>query len=290
MTPPTVSTLASALLLTLALAAGANAADHQMRVTEVHLSVQDPALAFVELQDAAGETYPSLAYTLASHDGSGQVIGQQTFNPPYGFANTTAPFLVAAMGVSPRDATLTIPLGGARKVCFYRGAATNDPIHCLSFDAVPDGRSAQRTSSGGVVLACPTPDAPNRQSDEGCSGSGNPTTPPTADTDPPGLTLTGKGRQRVGRLRLGVVVDEQATLSVSGSIRVAGRKRPLAKVVVPAEPGAIRQVRTKLTGADLTAARRALARGEQLTAKVRVAARDAAGNTTLRRRSIQVTS
>lgn len=282
-------TLASALLLTLALAPGANAADHLMLVNEVAPSTQDPGLAFVELQDPAGETFPSLAYTLASLDANGQMIGQQTFNPPYGFANTAEPFLVGATGVAPRDATLTISLAAARQVCFYRGAGTSDLIHCLVFDAVPDGRSAQRTSSGGVVQACPTPDAPNRPTAEPCLGAPNPMAP-LVDATPPELALAGKRRQRVGRLLVGAVVNEQATLRTSGFIRVAGRNRPFVRMVAPAEPGATTRFRIKLTAAGLKAARRALDQGNKLTAKVRVTARDAAGNVSVKKRSIDVRS
>lgn len=282
-------TLTATLALTLALATAAGAADHQMHVTEVHPSGQDASQAFVELQPAASESYPALSYTLASLDGSGQVLGQQTFNPPYGFANTTAPYLVGATGVTPRDATLAIPLAAARRVCFYRGAGTSasNLIDCLSFDAVTDGRSAQRTSPGGVVQACPTPDAPNRQTAEPCAGAPAASGPP-ADVRAPRLTLAAKLIQRVEAVRVSAVVDERSTLTMTGFIRVEGRKRRFVKIVTPSAPGATTRIRAKLTAAGRRAARRALNQGRDVTAEVRVAARDDAGNTTVTTRSVML--
>ncbi len=169
-----------------------------MHVTEVHPSPSNPALGFVELRDTAAETFSATSYTLASHDGSGAVIGQQTFTPPYGFSGSSQPFLVGAAEVQPRDGTLRISLTRARKVCFYRGAGTAEPIHCLAFDEVPDGQSAQRTSSDGVVLACPTPDAPNRESAGTCAAPA-PNQLPAAGQPAPDLRAHGRSSSPRGR-------------------------------------------------------------------------------------------
>ncbi len=277
----------------LALAAPAQAADHQMRVTEVHTSPSNPALGFVELQDKAAETFPATSYTLASHDGSGAVIGQQTFTPPYGFSGSSQPFLVGAAEVQPRDATLTISLAGARKVCFYRGTGTADPINCLTFGEVPDGQSAQLTSSGGVVLACPTPDAPNRDSAGTCSAPA-PTQPPPPSGQPapdlvaPRQFLVAKRTQRLGRLAVRVRVNEPSTLIAVGSMKVGKKRLVFRKVKRFARAGVRVTIRFKLTKKNARIARRALRRGRKLTATIKVAARDRAGNTSRRKRAVRV--
>jgi hypothetical protein len=280
-------TAAVAATLTLALAGGANAADHRSHVEEVDPSAQDPTMAFVEFRDTAGESFPSPAYTLGSRDASGRVLGQQTFNPPYGFANTTEPFLIAGPGRSTRDAALTIPLTGARKVCFYRGFGTSDEIHCLSFDAVPDGQSAQRTSTGAVVFACPTPDAPNKESAGPCPGS-EPGPSPVADDRKPGVVVTVDRAQRVRELRVSVAVDEQATLTVSGASQVAGRSVAYKKATRAVDGGSEATIRIQLTPKRLKTVKRALARGQKLEAKLKIVARDLAGNVAATKRTVRL--
>lgn len=246
-------------------------------------------MAFVEFRDTAGESFPSPAYTLASRDASDRVLGQQTFSPPYGFANTTEPFLIAGPGRATRDATLTVPLTNARKVCFYRGFGTTDEIHCLSFDAVPDGQSAQRTSSGTVVFACPTPDAPNKEAAGPCAGP-DPGLGPVADDRKPMVVVSGERSQRVNDLRLGVVVDEQAALTVSGTTQVAGKAIAFKRATRAVQAGARSTLRIQLAPERLKTVKRALARGQKLEAKLKIVARDPAGNVTVTKRSVRLKS
>lgn len=314
-------TLIATFALTLTLASGARAADHLLQVSEVQPSAPDPTLAFVELRDAGSEPFPAAAYTLASRDESDQVIGQQTFAAPYGFANTSQPFLVGAAGVQPRDATLTISLSGARKVCFYRGTGTGtaNEIHCLAFSAVPDDRSAQLTTSETVVFACPTPDAPNNQTSGPCStadapvadapaesstqqappDSGGSPPPPTTTSPPttttaspvvderaPAISVSTPRTQRLKRLRIRAVTDEQATLAVSGFVRVQGRRHRFVRTIRAAEAGATSTIRIRLRAAGFEAVGGALRRGERPTARIRISARDAAGNDAVVKRAI----
>lgn len=280
---PQIRTSLLLLFAVFASTAPAQAADHQMHVSEVHPSPANAALGFVELLDASAETFPATSYTLASLDGSGAVIGQQAFTPPYGFARSAEPFLVGAAGVQPRDATLTISLAGARKVCFYRGAGTSDPIHCLVLGDVPDGQSAQLTSTDNVVLACPTPDAANRQAPGTCATPGLPT-----DLRSPDQALTAKKRQRIGRLAVSVVVDEASTLTAAGSIQLGRRRLAFKKVTRSTPAGAKTTIRLKLSIKDARLARRALRRGRRLKAKVRIVARDRANNTSLAKRTVNL--
>jgi len=289
------------LMLSLALAAGAQAADHLTQVSEVHPSATDAGMAFVELHNPGAESFPSLSYTLASVDASGAILGRQVFNPPYGLAGNTQPFLIGGASRQPRDAALTIPLAGARKVCFYRGTETSDPIDCLSFGEVPEGQSAQRTSSGTVVFACPTPDTANRQTAEPCPGAApTPASAPapvptetnvaTADIRAPGLSISARRVQQLGRLRLGVVVDERATVTVSGSVRVAARSFALATVKRATPAGTRTTLTLKLTRKGTAAVRGALRRGARVTVTARVAARDLAGNVSVKKLRITVKS
>ncbi len=303
-------TAALSLMMSLALVAGAQAADHVMHVTEVYPSASDPGMAFVELQDTASEPFPAPGYALASLDASGAELGRQVFTPPYGFASNAQPFLVAADGRPTRDAALTIPLAGARKVCFYRGVNTKEVIHCLTFDTPPEGQSAQLTSTDAVVSACPTPDAANKQAAGPCAGV---TPPPTVGSDPttapapgatppapaaapaadlraPTLRLSARRLQRLGQLRLSVLVDERATVTVTGTGLAAGRKFALIKLRRVCAAGTRTVLRPKLTRAGTEAVRRAVKRGTRPVATVKIVARDSAGNVTTKRLKITLTS
>lgn len=289
-----------ALALAASLAGTAQAADHRMEVTEAHPSASDPSMAFVELQDPAAESFPDLSYTLASLDASGNVIGQQTFNPPYGFANTAEPFLVGAAGRQGRDATLTISLAGARKVCFYRGAGTSQTIDCLSFDEVPEGRSAQDTSAETVVYACPTPDAPNRQTSEACAAAPAPVAtmgtmpppvvapPPAADTRAPVQSIGAARLQRLRLLGARVRLNESARLTVTAATKIGTKKITFRKISRQLAGGAKASLRFKLSAAKSAVIRRSLGRGARPTVVVRVVARDAAGNVSKRTLKIRL--
>ncbi len=297
------------VIVTLVLAASAQASDHLMQVTEVHPSASDPGMAFVELQDLAFEPFPSTSYTLASLDASGAVLGQQVFSSPYGFAGNAQPFLAGALNRQPRDAALTIPLAVAGKVCFYRGTGTSDAIHCLTFAAVPEGQSAQLTTSGAVVFGCPTPVAANRQSAEPCaSASPTPgpapapldpalvpaspasTSAPIADRRAPKLAISARRVQRLGRLRASVIVDERSRVSASGSFRIAGRALALITTRRQVVAGVRTTLRLTLTRQRTAAVRRALKRGAAPTVIVKVVARDSAGNRSTRKLKISLKS
>jgi hypothetical protein len=96
----------------------------------------------------------------------------------------------------------------------------------------------------------------------------------SADTKAPTQTIFASSRQNVASLYLLITVHENGRLKVTAR---AGRYRysSVSKRAVQHIPN---QVRLKLSGGSLRAARKSLRRGHRLTATVRSTARDRAGN------------
>jgi hypothetical protein len=117
-----------------------------------------------------------------------------------------------------------------------------------------------------------------------------PSTPPQpADTVPPRLALGGLMRQsaRAGAVTVRVqCVTEACRVDASGTARVPGRKRqlPLGRASASATAGQAVVLRLRLPAA----ARRALREGHVVRATITVTARDAAANTTIRRRLVRL--
>jgi hypothetical protein len=295
-----------------ALAAPAAAEHHLMKVNEVFPSPGDPDARFVELLDPVPEPFPTPPYVLQAFDASDVSLGSQQIPAPVPFVNSTAPFVYGGSAVSVRDGNLTMQIPPATaQVCFM---VMTTRINCLNFAglALQPGQSAQRQSPCGIAVAAPTPNAANAPCGAG-GGTGTPGTPggtpggspggtpsgggqpggTPGDTAAPTALLRGKARQDIDKLAIGVELSEDATLTVSGRVSVprprAAATFRLKSVRRQVQAGRRVTVRLKLSRRGRTAAKAAIRRGLRVRARVRVSARDGAGNTVTRRRSIRLT-
>jgi hypothetical protein len=130
-----------------------------------------------------------------------------------------------------------------------------------------------------ILAGCPPPPPP--------ADTDQP--PPPADTVAPRLALGGpvrlSSRARAVSVKVGCVT-EACQIEAVGVARIEGRKSPLSlgSASASAAPGRAVVLRLRLP----LAARRALRRGHHLRATITVTARDAAGNTTVRRRFVRL--
>ncbi len=117
------------------------------------------------------------------------------------------------------------------------------------------------------------------------------TAPPPPDTTPPGVTLGGKLRQKVGRrVRVRVTLTEDAGVRASGKV-VIGQSKTLALKRVKTRQvaqGATTMFALAVPTRTLAAIKKALRRHRPVTAKITVIAHDAAGNTTTKRRKVKI--
>lgn len=162
------------IALILASSSTAFAADHLARIGEVMISNQgSTASQFIEIEDPAGESFPSPPYSLGVFDAAGGALGtvSLTINAGttrYLIATTTAAtqFSVTA------NATLSVTLPANGQACFIRMSAR---LHCFAWGNVtsaiiggvnntgaspPDGMSVQRIS-GQYTVGTPSPGAAN---------------------------------------------------------------------------------------------------------------------------------
>ena len=93
-------------------------------------------------------------------------------------------------------------------------------------------------------------------------------------------------------MAISVELSEAAALTVSGTVNVPGAARTLRFKTVrrQAQAGQRVTVKLKLSRKARGAVKAALRRGRRIKASVKVSARDSAGNTTTRRRSIRLTN
>lgn len=291
--------LAAAVPIWLALAASASADHHLIQVTEVYPSAS-PAEQFVELRDPFLEPFPHAHYTIAALDENNAVLDQQVLDPPYGFKNSTEHFLIRDVGDLPLAMNVGAP---AAKVCFYRDNVPQPSalVNCLDWRGVGFGndQSAQRQPCGIAAAATPTPDAVNMNTGA-CSSGGGPggggpgggtgNDVPGGDTLAPRQSVAARRRQDIDRLVVSVRPNEAVALTASAGVNVPGASRTLPFRVVRRSVGAgVRaRLRLKLSRRNLRSAKRALRRGRRLIAKVKLSARDAAGNVSTARRSIRL--
>jgi hypothetical protein len=117
------------------------------------------------------------------------------------------------------------------------------------------------------------------------------TAAPPADTTPPGVTLGGKLRQKAGRrVRVTVTLTEDAGVRASGKV-VIGQSKTLALKRIKTrqvEQGVKTTFALVVPTRTLAAIRAALRNQKPVTAKITVIARDAAGNTTTKRRKVKI--
>jgi hypothetical protein len=246
-------------------------------------------------------------------DGSGAEVADSPQDLGNPFPHLTQTYLIAAPGLGGGDATLTIALPqAAGQVCFtaFGGA---ERVHCMAYGcpasilsstggsqagfAPADGSSLQRRT-GGLFAGGPTPDAANTATTAAncpSTGGGNPAGPGggSADTVRPKVTASAKKSQDVDKLSVSVRLTETAKLTVSGSVSVPGSSRTLRfKTVRRTLKGAVKKkIRLRLSKARLGSVKRSLRNGHKLKAKLKLQAKDAAGNKSLGKRiSIRLTN
>lgn len=121
---------------------------------------------------------------------------------------------------------------------------------------------------------------------------GTPAPGPTPDTTVPTLNA-GKtpSTQRVGskqHLTLTLTASEAATLTVTGTIKVAGKDPVLARTTAALAAGSRTTVRVKLGTKAMKALRREWAKRRTPVAKLQLALRDAAGNVSTVKRQVKL--
>jgi hypothetical protein len=116
---------------------------------------------------------------------------------------------------------------------------------------------------------------------------------PIVDVKPPAIRLGGKRIQKAGK-RVSVVVkatSENVRATASGKVSIRGKKKAHKLKGVKARfiaRGHRATLRLKVSKKALRAIKRALGRHRKVRARLTIKARDAAGNTTIKRRTIKL--
>jgi MYXO-CTERM domain-containing protein len=151
------------------------AADHLAKIGEVMVSNQGSTSSqFIELEDPAGEPFPSPPYTMNIYDAAGASLGVVALTIPSGTTRLliATPTAATQFGVT-AQATLNVTLPPNAQACFQRQQFR---IHCFAWGTITsaiiadgsnstgaspaDGMSVQRVS-GIYTVGTPSPGAPN---------------------------------------------------------------------------------------------------------------------------------
>jgi hypothetical protein len=208
-------------------AAAPAAAEDGMRVNEIYPS--GPGGAFVELLSVyqGGEPFRDPSYDVVSYDAAGNEIAARTFLPPYPFEWRTTPFVLGDGGDAPPLAVAP----GSGRVCFRIGG-TSDTLHCLRYEDVPPGQSAQRQPCGRSGTAAPTRGQENT-SLAVCEGRRPCDDYRLIERFPPKMRVLGKKTQDVDKFTLRFVLNEDGDVNVRGSAVVnhSRRNRQVASMI-----------------------------------------------------------
>ncbi len=157
---------------------------------------------------------------------------------------------------------------------------------------VADG--ADTGEDGGARFALNPASAPPGAAPSGSSTSGGKAAAPKAvDVTPPLAILAGKKTQKLGK-SIGLVVratNENLFVSVSGSVSVPGAAKTYRLTAVKNRflaRGTKRTLKLKLSRKARRAIRRALSKGKKVRANLTVRVRDAAGNSTTKKRTVKL--
>jgi len=156
-------------------------------------------------------------------------------------------------------------------------------------DGVPDSSDACPTVPANTPDGCPVPTGPGGGNPGGPPGNGS----PVPDTTPPGAGLSAGKPHKLGHSLHAVVeaTTEEMWASVSGSLSVPGAAHVYG---LGAAEGRIVASGTKATfGLHVpkkarTAANRVLRAGHGVTVRLKLSARDAAGNVTTKRLTLKL--
>jgi DNA-binding beta-propeller fold protein YncE len=197
-----------------------------------------------------------------------------------------APFLQpSSLAVSPDDGSVYVadPTGGT--FTHFRANATGrlDFAGCMS----QDGSAGACTDVPGNAFGDPrrvaiSPDGDSVYVTAGLASSVShftrevPPPPATADTDPPGLTLTTKEKSQAGKpIKVTLACDEPCTVELTGTAKPKGGKRKaLGAKNADLGTGTAETLTLKPKGK----LKRKLKRADRGNANVEATARDAAGN------------
>jgi hypothetical protein len=184
--------------------------------------------------------------------------------------------------------------GDVRSLVLARPSATGDSptgitrANVFSFGEDSCGHLYMASGSGevdvlvdGSVTPCPPPDPPD------------PDPQPRDDRRPPGLTVARKFRQHLKphrSLYVTVSCDERCAVTAGAKIPVQGRARPVRAAASLLSLRRDRRVRIRLLlrSSAARAIRDALDDGETVRGTLKVVARDAAGNQTVKTRPVRV--
>ncbi|HZI90862.1 MAG TPA: hypothetical protein VFD31_04435 [Thermoleophilaceae bacterium] len=287
-------------------AAPASATFHLNKVNEVMLASSSggASVQFVEFLDKGGsaEIFPPTMgpFKLVVYDAAGNKLGEHVLSGPALSSARAAgrPYLVStvaadiAFGVT-GDERLDVTLPqGAGQVCFV-ATAQSEAYSCLTWGrltkAIPTnqnsgtgsangaaplpGQSAQRQPDDTIQSAPPTPKAANR------AGTAAPS--PTRRFAGMRVAASRVKVDRTGRARVPLRCPAGTNGPCKGRLTLRDRGTTIGRASFTLRRGRTRTVKVKLS----RAARRKLARGGRLSARARVAAEDAVGQsrTTSRR-------
>jgi hypothetical protein len=164
--------------------------------------------------------------------------------------------------------------------------------HVFEFTVTSANEIVGVTDVGDGSPICPRPVSGGGGGGGGGSGGGG-GTGGKGDKLPPSFRLLRALRvQDVDKLSVSVRLSEPATVTASGTVTVrAGASKivRLASVTRTVRPGTTKKLRLRLGKRALARVKRALKRGTRVKAKITVRARDAAGNTTVKRLRVRLT-
>jgi plastocyanin len=225
-------------------------------------------------------------------------LGANTDVTVGGGTNTFSPKTVT---ISQGDSVTWTNAGGFHNVKFDDGTV----VHELSSSAWTASRAF--ASAGTFSYFCEAHQAEGMTGTVVVNAAGSTTIPPPGGGGPPGtgppptvhdtsapkLDLSIRSTQRILRHRALIVsvrVDEQSTVTAKARITVSGASRVLKLRTVKRrlDAGERKKLNLRLSRKTRAAVTSALSRRSRLKAKLTVSAKDAAGNTRTRKRSLTV--
>lgn len=238
------------------------------------------ACAFCAAPAAANHSYP------ATYTGTVATGGSVSFDVS---VDGTAITRIQLTDVPTECGTITTTVTGAVPIVNHAFDKATDPVRFAG--SFPADQAAQGTfryrqffpscTSSTIAWTARTTAPP-------------PPPPPPVDRTPPVLVLSGATSQHIG-LRSSFVVlasarSEACRVVASGTVAFAGSASSYRLRTISASIGKGRTTRLVMgvPSAALSAVRRALKKGRRVQAVVSVAARDAAGNRTTKRRTVRL--
>jgi hypothetical protein len=184
----------------------------------------------------------------------------------------------ASFAIGTSEGTLSCSLDGVAQACAppsrsFSGLAPGP--HAFAISAT-DTAGNQSSLSRSWTIVLPAPIAP--------PGDGT-----ASDRTAPNLALFGPRRQKAGRsISVGVACPEEACLVTGTGIVLAGKTFKLGPAVARIPKGGQATLALKLDAKSRKSIKRRLRQGKKATAQVAVTAEDAAGNSAVAKRTIEL--